>query len=101
MRSPAVNTLRNRGPRTGPGLSRTVRNLPVWLKLTALVGASVVALGSCVGVMLVAGAQSDAAAQRLKNVNEANAIVLQLDRNAVDLKNAVLEAVLRDDPTQE
>jgi len=74
---------------------------PVGVRLTALVAAGVLALGTCVGVMTFENHQVNALSQDLSRLNAANAVVLQLDRAAADLKATALRAVIRTDPQQE
>ncbi|WP_449063144.1 methyl-accepting chemotaxis protein [Planomonospora algeriensis] len=76
-------------------------NRPVAVKLMTLVGASLLALTACFAVTVVNNRSVDAANERLNRLNEANAVVLQLDRMAADLKVDGLEAVTRDDPARQ
>jgi methyl-accepting chemotaxis protein len=76
-------------------------NLPIWVKLTALVSAALLSLVSCAGVMLISNRSAHSTADRLNGLNKANAIVLQLDREASDLKVSGLQAVLRAHPEQQ
>ena len=82
------------------GMSGAIADRPVWVRLTGLVGSGLLALGTCVGVMLVQNGRAASAAEELADVHRASALVLQLDRNAADLKVAALGAVLRGDPAQ-
>jgi methyl-accepting chemotaxis protein len=80
---------------------QTFLNRPIWVKLTALVGAALLALASCAGVMLLSNRSAHSTADRLNGLNSANAIVLQLDRQATDLKVSGLQSVLRANPEQQ
>lgn len=73
-------------------------DLPVRTKLGALVGASLVALATCLVVTTVSHQIADSTATRLQNINEAGALVLQLDRQATELKSSALQALVRSDP---
>ncbi|WP_331272193.1 methyl-accepting chemotaxis protein [Motilibacter aurantiacus] len=68
------------------------------VKLGALVGASLLALATCVGVTAGSERTVSAAERELQTVNDANSLVLQLDRMASDLKVQGLQAIARPDP---
>ncbi|GGN65037.1 hypothetical protein GCM10010112_25880 [Actinoplanes lobatus] len=78
-----------------------LRDAPVWAKLTALVGAGVLAVGACVGVTLYNNHVADDTAERLNDLTTASAIVLRLDRVASELKVNGLQAITRDDPSEQ
>ncbi|MFB9324118.1 methyl-accepting chemotaxis protein [Cryptosporangium minutisporangium] len=73
-------------------------DLPVRVKLGALVGASLLALATCLVVTAVSDRTAEDTATRLQRINEASALVLQLDRQATELKSSALQAVVRSDP---
>ena len=73
-------------------------DLPVRVKLTALVAASLLALAGCLAVTAVNNRTAERAAGELRNLTTASALVLQLDRAASELKVNGLQAVIRADP---
>jgi methyl-accepting chemotaxis protein len=73
-------------------------DLPVAVKLAGLVGAGLLALATCLGVTVSSDHVADQTALRLKNINAASTIVLQLDRAATELKVNGLQAIVRQDP---
>ncbi|WP_306215676.1 methyl-accepting chemotaxis protein [Actinoplanes sp. RD1] len=73
-------------------------DLPVRVKLTALVAASMAALATCLVVTVVNDRTAARTADELANINAASALVLQLDREASELKVNGLEAVIRSNP---
>ncbi|WP_305789676.1 methyl-accepting chemotaxis protein [Symbioplanes lichenis] len=79
-------------------LTNKFYDLPVRVKLTALVVASLAALATCLVVTVVNDRTAARTAQELANINAASALVLQLDREASELKVNGLEAVIRTDP---
>jgi methyl-accepting chemotaxis protein len=79
-------------------LNQRFLDLPVWVKLSALVAAGLVALGACLTVTVVTNRTTARTADELANINAATALVFQLDRQASDLKGNGLEAVVRKDP---
>jgi methyl-accepting chemotaxis protein len=81
--------------------SQSFLNQPIWVKLTALVVAALVALGTCAGVMVTSNVSAQKDADELSDLNRANALVLQLDRLASDLKVSGLQAVIRSSPKQQ
>ena len=81
--------------------TRTFLDQPVGVRLTGLVAAGVLALGTCVGVMTVENHQVSSLSQDLSRLNAANAVVLKLDRAAADLKATALRAVIRTNSQQE
>ena len=87
---------------TAPRRTRSARarlsDLSVRTRLTALAGASLLALGACVGVTTLNDRTAGRADEQLKRLNSASALVLQLDRLATDLKVNGLQAIARDDP---
>jgi len=83
------------------GLTSKFLDLPVWVKLTALVGASLVALATCLAVTLVSDRNADQTAQRLQRLNAASALVFQLDRLASELKVNGLQSVISQDPSRQ
>jgi len=76
-------------------------DLPVRTKLAALVGASLIALATCLVVTAVSDRAAATAAERLENGNQASALVLQLDRMATELRSSALQAIVRSDPATE
>ncbi|MDQ1289037.1 MAG: methyl-accepting chemotaxis protein [Actinomycetota bacterium] len=74
---------------------QAVLDLPVWVRLFILVAASLLALGACLVTMLAQKADADHDQQRLSDLQFANALVLKLERGAVDLKVTATDAVLR------
>src|SRR4051794_26247223 len=73
-------------------------DLPVATKLAGLVAAGLLALAVCLGVTVSSDRVADQTALRLKNINAASTIVLQLDRAATALKVNGLQAIARQDP---
>ncbi|GGK45230.1 hypothetical protein Ppa06_00960 [Planomonospora parontospora subsp. parontospora] len=96
-----MNVPPGHAPKRRGKLATGFLNRPVAVKLMALVGASLLALTACFAVTVVNNRAVDAANERLNRLNEANAIVLQLDRMAADLKVGGLESVVRDDPARQ
>jgi methyl-accepting chemotaxis protein len=78
-----------------PGISRILLDQPVWVKLSAIVLAALLALGLCFLTMTVENGHAHADQERLADVQRASSLVLQLERNAVDLKATAMQAVLR------
>ncbi|BBH71754.1 hypothetical protein ACTI_84390 [Actinoplanes sp. OR16] len=72
---------------------------PVWAKLTGLVTAGLLAVGTCVGVTLYTNHVAEDTAARLADLNTASTLVLRLDRVASDLKVNGLQSITRDDPS--
>ncbi|RAK25989.1 methyl-accepting chemotaxis protein [Actinoplanes lutulentus] len=72
---------------------------PVWAKLTGLVTAGLLAVGTCVGVTLYTNHVAADTADKLANLNNASTLVLRLDRIAGDLKVNGLQSITRDDPS--
>ncbi|GAA2535723.1 methyl-accepting chemotaxis protein [Winogradskya humida] len=85
--------------RRGPG--QRFLDLPVRTKLTTLVAASIVALGACLTVTVINDRTAENTADELANINAASALVLQLDREASELKVNGLESVIRTDPSDQ
>jgi methyl-accepting chemotaxis protein len=75
------------------------QDTPVWAKLTGLVTAGLLAVGTCVGVTLYNNSVAADTAARLADLNTASTLVLRLDRVASDLKVNGLQAITRDDPS--
>ncbi len=75
-----------------------LRDAPVWAKLTGLVAAGLLAVGTCVGVTLYSNRVADRTAADLADLNAASALVLRLDRNASELRVDGLQSITRDDP---
>ncbi|MBG0816087.1 methyl-accepting chemotaxis protein [Planomonospora sp. ID82291] len=96
-----MNTPPHPAPRRRGRLATGFLNRPIAVKLMTLVGASLLALTACFAVTVVNNRAVDTANERLGRLNEANAVVLQLDRLAADLKVNGLEAVIRDTPAQQ
>jgi methyl-accepting chemotaxis protein len=71
---------------------------PTRIKLMALVGASLVALLTCLAVTAETNRSTSTTAVRLKNLNLAGALVLQLDRTASELQVDGLQVIARDNP---
>ena len=71
---------------------------PTRVKLMALVGASLVALLTCLSVTASTNHSTSDTAVKLKNLNLASALVLQLDRVASELQVDGLQVIVRDDP---
>ena len=67
-------------------VAAALRNMPVGRKLTCLVGAGLLAVGTCVGVTLYSGRVADRTAVELANLNNASAVVLRLDTAAATLR---------------
>ncbi|MEV0895274.1 methyl-accepting chemotaxis protein [Actinoplanes sp. NPDC049802] len=80
---------------------RSLRDAPVGVKLTGLVAAGLLAVGTCVGVTLYNNHVADETARRLSDLNAASALVLRLDRVASELKLNGLQAITRDDATEQ
>ncbi|GAA4976201.1 methyl-accepting chemotaxis protein [Actinoplanes utahensis] len=78
-----------------------LRDAPVWAKLTGLVGAGLLAVGTCVGVTLYSNHVADDTAERLTHLNAASTLVQQLDRVASELKVNGLQAITRDDASEQ
>lgn len=95
------DTTGSTGPDAGRGLPRLLAQLPIWVKLTSLVGAGLLAVGTCAGVMVVENSRAATSARQLADANRANALVLQLDRSTVDLKVVALGAVLTKDAARQ
>jgi methyl-accepting chemotaxis protein len=76
-------------------------DLAVWKKLSALVGASLVALMICVGVTTYSNHAAATTAERLEALNAASTLVLRLDRLASELKVDGLQALVRADPAEQ
>ncbi|WP_426506350.1 HAMP domain-containing protein [Dactylosporangium sp. McL0621] len=79
-------------------IARAFVDLPLWVKLTALVSASLLALCACLVVTLTSDRVADRTADRQQRLNAASALVLRLDRLASELKVSGLQAVVRPDP---
>ena len=77
------------------------RDRPTRIKLIALVGASLVALLTCLTVTAKTNHSTTATATALKNLNAAGAQVLQLDRAASELQVDGLQAIVRDNPAEQ
>ncbi|PRY30745.1 methyl-accepting chemotaxis protein [Pseudosporangium ferrugineum] len=86
--------------RTAAPLQRFL-DLPVRVKLTTLVAASLIALATSLAVTVWNNATAADAARQLRTITTASTLVLQLDREASDLKANGLQAVVRDDPKQQ
>ena len=67
---------------------------PIWVKLTGLVVAALLALVACAGVTVLSNRHTGVTTGQLEDLNKANSIVLQLDRAASDLKVAGLQSVI-------
>jgi methyl-accepting chemotaxis protein len=76
-------------------------DLSVRTKLTVLVAASLVALAVCVGVTLVSDRTAGNTARALENLNTASARVLQLDREASEMRANGIQAIVRSDPAKQ
>ncbi|MFI5932160.1 methyl-accepting chemotaxis protein [Actinoplanes sp. NPDC051494] len=83
---------------TRRGAVQRFNDLSVRTKLSALVAASVAALATCLTVTVVNNRTAERTADELVNLNAASALVLQLDREASELKVNGLEAAIRSDP---
>jgi methyl-accepting chemotaxis protein len=73
-------------------------DLSVSTKLTVLVAAGLAALATCLVVMTISTKDANRTSEELSELNQAGAVVLQLDRYASELKVNGLQAVLRRDP---
>ncbi|MDQ1295043.1 MAG: methyl-accepting chemotaxis protein [Actinomycetota bacterium] len=73
-------------------------DLSVSTKLAVLVAAGLAALATCMVVMTISTRDANRTSEELSELNQANAVVLQLDRYASELKVNGLQAVLRSDP---
>src|SRR3954452_7394374 len=80
-------------------LTGILDNVPVRLKLSGLVAASLLALSTCVFTSVHSDSVAGDTATSLRNLNTATSDVLALDRLASELKVNGLEAVIRADPT--
>jgi methyl-accepting chemotaxis protein len=76
-------------------------DLSVRTKLTVLVTASLVALALCLGVTVFNSNTADNAAGDLENLNSASALVLQLDREASEMRANGIQAIVRSDPAKQ
>jgi methyl-accepting chemotaxis protein len=74
---------------------------PTRVKLMALVGASLVALLTCLGVTANTNNVTASTSRELEHLNDAGALVLQLDRMASELQGAGLQVLVRDTPAQQ
>ena len=74
---------------------------PTRVKLMALVGASLVALLTCLTVTAKTNQATSDTAVELKNLNAAGALVLQLDRTASELQVDGLQVIVRNSPTEQ
>jgi methyl-accepting chemotaxis protein len=80
---------------------RRFLDLSIRTKLTTLVAASLIALATCLGVTVVNDRTAVRTAEQLESINSASTLVLQLDREASELKANGLQAVIRADPRQQ
>ena len=80
------------------GHTQRFLDLPVRVKLTVLVAASLAALATCLAVTAVNNQTAARTARNLESLNAASVLVLQLDRAASELRANGLQAVVRDDP---
>ncbi|GLY03819.1 methyl-accepting chemotaxis protein [Actinoplanes sp. NBRC 101535] len=76
-------------------------DLPVAVKLTALVTVSLLALAICLGVSAHSSSRSGETSDRLESLNLAGSYIQQLDRLASELKANGLEAIARDEPADQ
>ncbi|GIF13728.1 methyl-accepting chemotaxis protein [Actinoplanes teichomyceticus] len=76
-------------------------DLSVRIKLTVLVAASLVALAVCLGVTVVNDRTAENTARDLANLNSASSLVLQLDREASELRANGIQSVVRTDPAKQ
>ncbi|MFI1995192.1 methyl-accepting chemotaxis protein [Actinoplanes sp. NPDC020271] len=76
-------------------------DLSVRTKLTVLVAASLVALALCLGVTVFNSNTADNTARDLENLNSASALVLQLDREASEMRANGIQAIVRSDPAKQ
>ncbi|GLY15891.1 hypothetical protein Kisp01_29060 [Kineosporia sp. NBRC 101677] len=83
------------------GLIARFLDLPTWTKLTALVAASVLALLTCLALSAVTNRSSTATSRELRDLNDADAIVLQLNTVAGELKSQALSAILSSSPERQ
>ncbi|GLY28922.1 methyl-accepting chemotaxis protein [Kineosporia sp. NBRC 101731] len=83
---------------TRRGLVSRFLDLPTWTKLTALVAASVLALLTCLGLSAETNHSSTTTSKALRNLNDADAIVLQLNEIATELKAQALSSILSSSP---
>ena len=76
-------------------------NRSLGVKFGVLVGTVVVSLGAVVGSVLVGNSVKKDASAELANLNQAEALVLQLDTRASELKVDGFKAIVRPDPTEQ
>ncbi|AEV83982.1 methyl-accepting chemotaxis protein [Actinoplanes sp. SE50] len=76
-------------------------DLSVRTKLTILVAASILALAVCLVVTTINGRTADSTARDLENLNTASAMVLQLDREASELRANGIQSIVRSDPAKQ
>ncbi|GGR51188.1 hypothetical protein GCM10010168_82440 [Actinoplanes ianthinogenes] len=76
-------------------------DLSVRTKLTVLVAASLVALAVCLGVTVANDRVAASTARDLENLNSASALVLQLDREASELRANGIQSIVRSDPAKQ
>ena len=74
---------------------------PTRVKLMALVGAGLIALLTCLGVTASTNRSTTSTALQLEHLNDAGALVLQLDRMASQLQGDGLQVLVRDEPAQQ
>jgi methyl-accepting chemotaxis protein len=76
-------------------------NRPLAVKFSILVSTVVLSLGAVLGSVLIGDATKSAASIEVGHVHEAEALVLQLDTRASELKVDGFKALVRPDPTEQ
>ncbi len=93
----------NGKPAPTPGAPRSgwFANRPLSMKFGILVGTTVVSFGAVLGTVLVGDATKQAASAELGHLNHAQALVLQLDTRASELKVDGFKALVRENPEEQ
>jgi methyl-accepting chemotaxis protein len=85
-------------PNTGAPRGGWFANRPLAVKFGVLVGTTVVSLGAVLGTVLIGDAAKKDASTELGNLNRAQALVLQLDTRASELKVDGFKTLVRPEP---